>query len=200
MHQALQPAASWVTFWVTAASIGEKPGGADATYYSGLIPAGVAKGYGQTVHIPPTGTRGRWLHCNIYDPGNPDGFINIPLAFAGPCWQPALNLGWGSAVGRDGLVTETVTRGGQEYPTSLWQRRLWEMEFVGIRDAEVWPCVMELDSMSRSGGNVLLVPRPDGPDMMRETVFGRFKAAGPLTTPLMSFDARAWRATVTERL
>ena len=180
--------------------VGDTAGGADPQWYSGLIPADVARGYGQSVTVPPPGTTGRWLHCNIYDPGNPDGFINIPLAFGGPCWQPALNLGLGSAVGRDGLVTETVTRGGQEFPTSLWQRRRWDLEFVGIRDAEVWPYVMELDAYARSGGNVLLIPQPGGAQIARETVFGRFQASGPVTTPLSSLDARAWRGTITERL
>lgn len=181
-------------------SVGDQPDGATPTWTSGLIPAGVARGYGQTVHVPPVGTRGRYLRCEINDPGNPDGFINVPLAYCGPCWQPALNLGWGSAVGRDGLVTETVTRGGQEFPTSLWQRRRWDLEFVGIKDAEVWPFVMELDAMARAGGNVLLIPQPGGEQMARETVFGRFQAAGLVTTPLSSLDARAWRATITERL
>ena len=180
--------------------IGEAPTSGGLAWTSGRVPAGVARGYAQTVAIPPAGTRGRRLHVRIDDPGNPDGFVNIPLAFVGPCWQPALNLGWGSAVGRDGLVTETVTRGGQEFPTSLWQRRRWELEFVGIRDAEVWPYVMELDAYARSGGNVLLIPQPGGAQMARETVFGRFQASGPVTTPLSSLDARAWRATVTERL
>ena len=180
--------------------VGNTLGGADANYYSGLISADVTRGFGQTVHIPPPGTQGRYLRCNLYDPGNPDGFLNIALAFAGPCWEPAINLGWGSALGSVVRVTKTVTRGGQEYPTPLSRQRRFDLEFVGIRDAEVWPYVQELDACSWAGGNVLLVPRPDGPDIQRETVFGLFEATAPLTTPLMSFDARAWRATITERL
>ena len=180
--------------------IGEAPTSGGLAWTSGRVPAGVARGYAQTVAIPPAGTRGRRLHVRIDDPGNPDGFVNIPLAFAGPCWEPALNLGWGSALGSVVRVTKTVTRGGQEYPTPLSRQRQYILEFVGIKDAEVWPYVQELDACAWAGGNILLVPRPDGPDMQRETVFGMFEPTAPLTTPLNTLDARAWRATITERL
>ena len=174
--------------------------GGEFSYDSGVIPAGVAPGFGQSVHVAPAPVAGEAVRLDIADPGNPDGFINVPLAYAGPVWQPATNIAYDTSLGRDDATDETTTRGGAEFPTLQWTRRRWDVSLQGIRASELWPSVMELDRAARTSQNVLFVPDPAGADVAREAVFGRLRSLGDVTYPFGNGDRRAWRARITERL
>jgi hypothetical protein len=170
------------------------------TYDSGVVPAGVAAGYGQSVTAAPEDVTGRYCVLDIDDPGNPDGFLNIPLAYAGPAWQPAGNVSPATVQGRDESTAEFTSRGGQEYPVSFWQRRRADVDFQAIRNSEVWPNVDALDRVARLGGNCLFVPDPDSDDRHRASVFGRAKPRADLSYFQGAPDRRAWRVSFTERL
>lgn len=169
-------------------------------YDSGTAAAGVAPGFGQTLTVAPAAVAGRVCQADLADPTNPDGFLNVPLAYAGPVFTPATNVSYSSAFGRDDQTDEVVSRGGQEYPSNQWVRRRWDVALDGIRGAEVWPSVMDLDRTARIGGNVLFAPDPAGADLQREAVFGRAKATADLTYPAGGSTRRAWKLRITERL
>lgn len=143
---------------------------------------------------------GRYLRCDISDPTNPDGYLNIPLAYAGPLTQTAINIGWGGGTGRVHGSTDVRTRGGALFSRLNWAARVQEIEHTAILESEVWPIIMALDLYARRGGNVLFVPDPDSPEVARETIFGRLTPTANLTFPYQSDERRAWRATIEERL
>lgn len=170
------------------------------TYDSGAVSAGVVAGYGQSVIAAPAAAAGQFCRLDIDDPTNPDGFINVPLAYAGPVWQPTGNASPATVQGRDDATSEFVSRGGQEYPVSFWQRRRADVDFQSIRNAEVWPNVDAFDQAARLGGNCLWIPDPDSADKARAAVFGRAKATADLSYYQNAPDRRAWRVRFTERL
>lgn len=180
--------------------IGNSAGGASASYDSGVISAGVVSGFGQSVHVAPTDQAGRYVYLNLVDAANPDGFLNVALAFAGAVWQPAINFDVGTAIGQDDRTDEVVTLGGQEYPAPRWQRRRWDVVFQTLNSSDVWPSVMALDSYARRGGNLLLLPDPASADLGREALFGRMKSTSDITYPTRVTIYRSWRARFTERL
>lgn len=167
---------------------------------SGMDPAGVAPGYGQSILVMPEAVHGQLCRLDISDPSNAQGFINIPLLYAGDSWTPALNIDWESAPGNDAEVVEVVTRGGQEYPTLRYERRRWEISHQALSSQEIWRNVSEMMRSARTGGNVLFVPEPDGEDINREAVFGRLHSTADYTYPLQAREHRAWRGQITERL
>lgn len=169
-------------------------------YDSGVVAAGVVAGYGQSVTVAPADVAGSCCRVDIVDTTNPDGFLNIPLAYAGPVWQPTYNVSPGTTQGRDDSTSEFRSRGGQEYPTLFYQARRAELDFVGITNAEVWPKVDALDQAARAGGNILYVPDPSSSDKGRGTILGRFKARTDLSYTAGGPSRRSWRATITERL
>lgn len=169
-------------------------------YDTGWISAGVEPGYQQSVKVADTPAPGRYCEVDIADTGNTDGFINIPLAYAGPAFQPLTGISFQSSVGRDDQTIELVTRGGQEFPLALWNRRHWQIALDGIRANEVWGSIAELDRAARAGGNILFVPDIDSGYIQKEAIFGRLKATADLTYPYGAADRRAWRASVFERL
>jgi hypothetical protein len=143
---------------------------------------------------------GRYCRVDITDTANPDGFLNIPLCYAGEVWIPARNFTWASSMGRASQSTRVVTRGGQVYVARLWSQRYWKLVLQGIKHTEIWPKLMELDAAARDGRNILFVPNPADADLQKSSVFGVLDPTSDLGYAFQSQDTRGWNATVTERL
>jgi hypothetical protein len=167
---------------------------------TGMMPAGVVPGYARTVLVQPTPVRGVLCRCDISDPTNPQGSLNIPLAYAGEGWSPEKNISWASAPGRDVQVDEVTTRGGQEYPSLRWRRQRMDIDHQSILADEVWPRIMDLQLAAEHGGNILFVPNPDSEALQCQALFGRLTSQSDVTHPFQSDERRAWRARLTERL
>jgi hypothetical protein len=181
---------------IGAATFGQVP-----EYDSGLIAAGVAPGYGQSVLVLPEPVQGQLCRLDISDPSNPDGFINVPLLYAGDAWTPDRNIGWESAPGSDAQRDEVVTRGGQEFPSLQYARRRWDIDHKALGRNEVWPQLAEMIRSAQAGGNCLFVPDPDSVEVNREAVYGRLTATNnSITYPYQTLERRAWRGQITERL
>lgn len=159
-----------------------------------LITEGTGRG-----RIATEGTIGRYCLCEIEDYGNTQGFLNIPLAYAGGAWEPGRQISSDSAWGVDVSVDEVVTRGGAEYPVTRFNRRRWDFTIQALPDAEVWPWLAEVMRVARTNTNILFVPFPAGNDTNYEAVFGRMTWQD-VTFPHPTKTYRGVRARVTERL
>ncbi|MFT8245177.1 hypothetical protein [Roseomonas sp. BN140053] len=210
--------------------VGNDPTFATWNWDTGVQPAGVARGIGQSLTVAPlqlvtqvpaslglltedgsvivteaggtmaTALRGRYCRCDIADTGNPDGFLNVPLAYAGLLVQPRRNIGWGTTLGRNQAGSTVRSRGGSSFTELQWMARRWAVEFASLGPSEVWPLVMDLDGYARRGRNVLFVPDPDSPDRNREAVFGQLTPTADVAFPFQTMERRSWRATIEERL
>jgi hypothetical protein len=193
LHRTNLTASAQIRWRVADAEVGSP------AYDSGLIAAGVSAGFGQSVTVLPAGVSGSLCRLDISDPDNPDGFINIPLLYAGDAWEPARNIAWDSTPSYQVEAEEVTTRGGQEFPVFLYARRSWDISHQSLGADEVMP-LMEMLRSTRRGGNCLFVPDPASAERHREAVFGRLKSEGAVSFPFQSLERRSWRGQVTERL
>jgi hypothetical protein len=168
-------------------------------YDSGDL-SGVVAGFGQHVHVIPSDVMSRYARLDISDPTNPDGFLNVPLAYAGPVWIPQVNIAPGGAVGRDRDATVVKTRSGGEFVSLRSSRRRWAVSLLALTSAEAWLQVAELEDAAADGRNILFVPFPAGAHVQREAVFGLLASNSPVTLPTPNAELRTWSATITERL
>jgi hypothetical protein len=174
---------------------------ATSIYDSGTLSGTVIAGYAQSLAIATTEQTGRYARVDIADAGNPDGFLNIPLAYAGPVLQPAVGLAYGTRHARDRDEVVVRSRGGQEFVTLRSARRRWGFDFGALTTAEFWDGLAELDRVAADGTNVLLVPFPAGSNVAREAVFGRLAFADDATWPAPNeAGLRRFAGTITERL
>ena len=171
-----------------------------ATYDSGTVSAGIVAGIGQSVIVAPADASGRYARVDINDPANPDGFINVPLAFAGPVWVPNVGADWQSAIGRDARIDEVQSIGGQEWPVMRWARRRHVVQLAAVTSSEVWASYMALDLTARMGGNVAYIPDTASADIAREAIFGRMQPLSDLGYTDRSVNLRSVRMSITERL
>ncbi len=174
--------------------------GAAPVYDSGVKAAGIYARYGQTVHALPNTITGQTVRFDLSDPTNPDGHVNIPLAFVGPCWQPYRNMNYDSSNGRKVDQTRSVLRSGGVLIRTNSVKRAWDLVLVGVRDFEVIGPLDSLDAYAALGNNVLFVPDPDDAAKNMKAVFGEVTTNGNITWPYQSPEARGWRADVVERL
>jgi len=161
---------------------------------------GIEPGFGQAVFIGDTDRKADWCSIDINDPGNTDGFLNIPLVYAGPAWLPLTGLAYETTFGGDAGIDETISRGGQEYPKFRYDRRRGELAFMGIRQSEVMGQLAELQSTARRGNNILCVPDVTSETMTQEAIYGRVFATSDVGFPHAAADRRSWRARITERV
>jgi hypothetical protein len=169
-------------------------------YDSGMYTPGLIAGVGQIVCVMPTTKYGSRMKIDIMDPTNPDGFINIPLLYAGPAWRPTVNIDFSSSFAIDSRVESLVTRGGGEYPLTYWTQRRWDIQFSNISVSEVWPNLMSIVMKGLQGQNALFIPDPDDQDLQKEATFGLIRSVSDLGYPTQLKTYRSIRLRSTERL
>lgn len=140
------------------------------------------------------------LQITIDDIGNPDGYIRVGGAFAGPLWLPTRGVSWDTTYGSVTRLRSVVTDGGQEYRSQKSRQRKWTLALDSIRDSEAWDDLGELDRIASLGGNVLFIPNIRSVDISREAIFGVLDVVSDVSFTDRAVDSRAWRATITERL
>ena len=161
---------------------------------------GPLAGYGQIIALPPAGTVADYVQIGINDPTCPDGFVNVPMIFAGAAWRPLGSIGYASTMGRDATTTETTSRGGQEFPALYYQRKRWSVSLDALRTAETWANADRLNLYASTGSNVLFVPDVTDAYVQQEAIFGRVKPTADLSYPYQGADRRKWVFTISERL
>jgi hypothetical protein len=168
---------------------------------TGAVPAGIAAGYGQSLTLLPTDLTGRYGRVDIADPANPEGVLRVPQIYAGPVRSPQRTFApRASAFSRRADIAAPVTRGGQEFPEMRFVRRGWRIAMPLLTATEAYDLVQEMLRASEDGRNILFVPMPSSPWLVREAVFGRLAEAGDIPWAEGSQILRAWSATITERL
>lgn len=157
-------------------------------------------GYGQAVAVLSADITASYLIVSVDDPGNPDGFINVPLVFAGPAWLPSRSLGFSSSFGVDVAANIVTTRGGQETISQLYRRRKFNIAFESLLESEMWGSVDEMWRTADLGTNIMLVQDTASAQIQRQALFGRMRSVSDVTFPYQSADRRRWSAQITERL
>ena len=166
-------------------------------YYN--VFTGVAAGYGQVVALMGSPTLCDSITIAIVDNSNTDTFLNVPLAFAGPIFEPTYPIGRDATYGRQTAIAETVSRGGSEFPRLLHDKRFYKFQIIAT-DAEAWESVAEIDRLARLGTNVLLVPETTSDYLQKEAIYGRLKETLDVNFSLGAVKTRSWGGMVTERI
>ncbi|UPY35491.1 hypothetical protein [Sediminicoccus sp. KRV36] len=165
-------------------------------YDSGTISAGVAFGIGQALHLMPAAVSALAMQIDIADPTNPDGLLNIPLCYAGPCIEAAISMG--TDYGLEPKRDDAEMRGGTVFATYLAKRRGWALRLDVIRDADIgW--LDALETIAAQGGNILFVPLPNSARASSEAVLGMLTPGRRgFVDRVAAF--RSWSASILERL
>ncbi|MFT8776258.1 MAG: hypothetical protein ABF893_06315, partial [Gluconacetobacter liquefaciens] len=78
---------------------------------------------GQGLAVAPAAVAGDRVRITISDPTNPDGWLDVPLAYVGPLWQPARNFSTDSTTGRALGQDSLTSLAGTEFVEARWYQR-----------------------------------------------------------------------------
>jgi hypothetical protein len=162
-------------------------------YDSYMIAAGIVAGYGQSVLVPPATVTGRYCRLDLIDSSNPDGYVRIGSAFAGPMSSPAISIAPNAGEGWQDSSTVTTSKGGQEYVSIGAAFRVLDVEFANLTDAELYTVVHEIDRAASLRSNVLLIPDPDSAYLQRSAIFGRITSLDPPVRRYPGMSSKRWR-------
>lgn len=154
----------------------------------------------QIVLVSPSSVSGDSVTMQIDDPANPDGYLSIPLAYAGPLWQPARNYSTDSTSGCALGADSTTTLGGAEFVDSRWYQRKLSIVHQSYGDADA-AVLTQILRAAATGQNILFLPDPAAslPKLCEAALFGRL-SGGDLSNPFGVADRHALTLTHTERL
>jgi hypothetical protein len=178
-------------------TMGTSAGASDV--YAPGAESGLAAGIGQIVHVAAADQTARYCRLALDDAANPDNQLKVGLAFAGPVGIPTYNFARPWARGRAGQAFEVGARAGSRYAVPGPVARSLRIELPELTEAEAFGWADELDRVARLGGNVIVVPRPDGAYLQTEAVFGRLRAETGFENRRTAGEF-AYALTVTERL
>ncbi len=152
---------------------------------------------GQAVHVLPEALQCDSVVITIADPGNPDGYLSIPLSYVGPLWQPVRNFSTDSTSGFNLGTDEVTALSGAEFPQMRWIQRNASIAHQSYGSAET-AILREIQRVAARGENILFIPDPSS-QPQNEAIFGRL-SGGDISNPYGSADRRSWTFTQTERL
>lgn len=165
-------------------------------YDGTVVSAGVVAGIGQALHILPGAVTAAACRIDIADASNPDGVLNIPLAYAGPATE--FNISPQSQPTLEPRRQDVTTRGGQVFTDPLSRARSWGITVGFIRESAI-AFLDPLEAAAASGANILFVPRQSSARASAESILG-LMTSGPRGFLGPTGNFRAWSATITERL
>lgn len=155
---------------------------------------------GQILLVAPQAITADTATIAISDSGNPDGYLSIPLAYAGPLWQPVRNYSTESTSDRTLGVDSVTTLGGAEFVSARWYQRSLSIAHQSYGDADA-VVLEQILRVAATGQNILFLPDPSAtPDVLAaKALFGRL-SGNDLTNPFGNADRHALTLTLTERL
>lgn len=168
----------------------------NAVFDTGQFPANIVNG--QTVAFLSNSYTINTLHIAVTEPNMVDGYVSVPLVYAGPIWQPLRNFSSATVSGTDTGVDEVTTLSGVEFPQFRWQRRRYVIDHQSFGDAEL-PMLRTLARLGNASRNVLFLPDPSATTLNGDALFGRL-APSDVSNLGGTSDRHGTKLTLTERL
>lgn len=155
---------------------------------------------GQLLLVSPAVVQADTVIFTVTDASNTDGFLSIPLAYAGPIWQPVRNYSSESTSGRN-LGSDSLTAlSGTQFTENRWLQRTLKIAHQSLGDADA-DQIEQILRASAAGQNTLFIPVPDAAPsaMSQKALFGRL-SGDDVSNPFGIADRHSTTLTFTESL
>lgn len=144
-------------------------------FWAGISDEVEDQGKGITViHLTGSSVVARYWGVEIFDEGNPAGFIDVGRLIIGSVWQPSFNYSYdGNEFGLDPLTDVEESRSGVRYFNPRNSRRTFSFAFPYLPEDETFDQVYRLATRSGTHNHVVVIPRPgDLGSYQREAFIG----------------------------
>lgn len=132
-------------------------------FWAGISDEVEDQGKGITViHLTRAVVVARYWTVEIFDEGNPAGFIDVGRLVIGSVWQPADNYAYdGNEFGLDPLTDMEEGRSGVRFFNPRNSRRTFSFGFPYLPEDETFDQIYRLATRSGAHNHVVVIPRPN---------------------------------------
>lgn len=111
------------------------------------------------------------IRVEVFDPNNPDGYVQITRLFIADGWQPSRNYVYGGAMGYEPLTEVETALGGAEFFEERESYRVARIGFQYLPEEEA--LLKGLDLVRRAGvhGEIFWIADPDNDRTLVQTSF-----------------------------
>lgn len=173
--------------WVSMYPFGAKSWGDDG-WWGGMPAAEDIAGYPSLLLcVLPVAARARYLLLEVFDAGNPDGYVQAARLWVSGQWQPKYNASYGLQLGwEDPSLTESALD-GTEYHDERTKTRVLVASFEFLSEDEGHALYLEMQRQLGTTRELLVVPNyDDTAHLIRRSFVGRLRK-------LTALDAWAYR-------
>lgn len=157
----------------------------DDNFWLGTLSANARAGYQSPfIHLLPTAQTMRYWKVEVSDASNGDGYVQIGRLFMASTWVPSVNYAYGAGLGYQDPTPIDVSLSGAEYFDVRSRFRVFDFELQYILGTEAYAYALELQRLSGTSGEVLLVPdSADAINQPARAFVGRLLQLGSITQP-----------------
>lgn len=147
----------------------------DDNFWLGTISEEAIAGYrAPFIHLLPSAVTARYWRVEITDTGNSDGWVHIGRLYIANAWSPDFNMQYGADLGFDDVSTFETSLTGEEFFEVRRKRRAFKFTLGALSLEEGYQSALELDRLSGTTGEVLVVADPnDTANAPRRNFLGR---------------------------
>lgn len=127
----------------------------------------------------------RYWRVEMFDSGNPAGYIQIGRLFMARGWTPSVNYTYGAALGYQDPTPVETSLSGAEYFDVRSKFRVMNFDLEYISDTEAYNYALDLQRVAGISGEVLVMP-DGGTDVGQQPLrsfVGRLRQIGAVTQP-----------------
>lgn len=154
-------------------------------FWLGTLSANARAGYQSPyIKLIPSAPSLRYWKVEVSDTGNADGYVQIGRLFMASTWVPSVNYAYGAGLGYQDPTPIDVSLSGAEYFDVRSRFRVFDFELQYILGTEAYAYALELQRLSGTSGEVLMVPDSDDAINQPARAFvGRLLQLGAITQP-----------------
>lgn len=124
------------------------------------------------IHLTGVPVVARYWKIEIFDEGNPDGFVEVSRLMIGSVWQPDYNYDYdGNEFGLEPLTDVEESRSGVRFYNPRNTRRTFSFSFAYLPDVQTFADVYRIATRSGIHNQVVVVPHPDDLDTYQREAF-----------------------------
>lgn len=157
----------------------------DDNFWLGTMTAEARAGYNSPfLHVLPQDQFLRYWKIEIDDTTNAAGYIHLGRLFMAQSWQPKYNMAYGASLGYDDPTEISTSLTGAEYFDVRGKYRSHRFSLEALSADEVHTKVLEMQRLSGTSAEVLVVPnKDDASTFVQRSFVGRLKSLSPVAQP-----------------
>lgn len=157
----------------------------DDNFWLGTLSANARAGYQSPyISLLDSAQSLRYWRVEVADTGNSDGYVQVGRLFMASTWVPSVNYSYGAGLGYQDPTPIDTSLSGAEYFDVRSRFRVFNFELQYILNTEAYNYALELQRLSGTSGEVLVIPdSADTTNLPTRSFVGRLLQLGAITQP-----------------